>query len=273
LSAEAAQIDPSPPADDPLRLMFCPQCDYCLEGLPLEGTCPECGFNYNQEFVIIRAGPPIARFAVRFGQVGVWIVWGFWMLIWCGFIVLNLRSSRGDPTMFLMFGYLIFMTAWGWLDRLMSPRPQHLLIWIAPDGIGQGTAAAANSPGAKLRAWVSMGMALIIPISVVLLSRGPGTVVVLVTVSLISLFVVIIQRSSRAKIARKATESRPELLSWHSFKKLRLWQYSGEYYRLRAETRGLLTSYPIDAVFRATKEQFAGLRSRIAIWSGKAVDS
>ena len=38
---------------DPLRLERCPSCGYQLEGLPDEGTCPECGRQYNQSVVVL----------------------------------------------------------------------------------------------------------------------------------------------------------------------------------------------------------------------------
>lgn len=38
---------------DPLRLDRCPDCGYSLCGLPEQGLCPECGFEYNDEMIVL----------------------------------------------------------------------------------------------------------------------------------------------------------------------------------------------------------------------------
>jgi hypothetical protein len=40
------------PKSDPLRLTRCMRCGYSLENLPDEGTCPECGLEYDQSIVV-----------------------------------------------------------------------------------------------------------------------------------------------------------------------------------------------------------------------------
>ena len=39
--------------DDELQVVLCPECGYSLEGLPTEGTCPECGGAYDQRAIIL----------------------------------------------------------------------------------------------------------------------------------------------------------------------------------------------------------------------------
>lgn len=42
---------------DPLRLDACPECGYALRGLPAEGTCFECGFDYDQGTIVLYGWP------------------------------------------------------------------------------------------------------------------------------------------------------------------------------------------------------------------------
>jgi len=259
-----------PPKDasevDPLRLTYCPQCDYSLEGLPAEGTCPECGYQYDQSFVVIRAGSPASRFAIRFGQTGAWIVRTLPMLMWL-FVMVFLLRTRSDPLTLLMYGYLVFMAGWELFDRWLSPRPQHLLVWIAPDGIGQSAAVDPKSEVTHVRRWLAW--AFVIFYFAIAFVRHPdqwavGVIMLAVIAGLTALFGL----GSRVKIARPAAEVRPALLCWTSLRKVRIWRFRGDYHRLRAESKGFLTTYPIDVVFGATSEQIGELRSRLVAWSG-----
>lgn len=42
---------PTPP--DPLQLDRCPDCGYLFTGLPDRGICPECGFAYNPDMIVL----------------------------------------------------------------------------------------------------------------------------------------------------------------------------------------------------------------------------
>jgi hypothetical protein len=42
---------------DPLRLDRCPDCGYLLIGLPEQGICPECGFAYSADMIVLYGWP------------------------------------------------------------------------------------------------------------------------------------------------------------------------------------------------------------------------
>ncbi len=59
--------------DRPLRLV-CPHCAYALDGLPVPGTCPECGGRYSERTLRDRDVPPTPRWVVR-TTVTVALLW------------------------------------------------------------------------------------------------------------------------------------------------------------------------------------------------------
>ena len=69
---------------DPLRLEMCPNCGYCLTGLPAEGICPECGKHYAPGQIILYG-------------------WGY-TLSTCGGVGLILRIAIGTA---LAFGLVL----------------------------------------------------------------------------------------------------------------------------------------------------------------------
>jgi hypothetical protein len=69
---------PRPPpantADDrPLRLV-CPHCAYALEGLPIPGTCPECGGTYSETSLRVQDVPPMPGW-VPLGAIVLALIW------------------------------------------------------------------------------------------------------------------------------------------------------------------------------------------------------
>jgi hypothetical protein len=48
----------TPQERDPLQLSRCPDCGYPLTGLRPTGLCPECGFTYTQDTIVLYVWPP-----------------------------------------------------------------------------------------------------------------------------------------------------------------------------------------------------------------------
>lgn len=92
----------------PSRLgRFCPKCGYALRGLPGEGTCPECGTDYNPQSVWKQKGP--APIGTMVGLIGI-PLWGvsvtvmlqlFGLLPELGALVLTLTGLAAVVFIFL----------------------------------------------------------------------------------------------------------------------------------------------------------------------------
>src|SRR5213593_3772014 len=110
--------------DGPLRLSFCPQCDYSLIGLPEEGICPECGYRYDQTYTIVRCNAPRSAW-VRLIIVAILI----------GLIVVSRRSAFAPTVIFFAAVYLMAIAEQE-IEYFASPRRGEKLLWLSPLGIG-----------------------------------------------------------------------------------------------------------------------------------------
>jgi hypothetical protein len=133
---------------DPLKLTFCPRCDYSLTGLPETGICPECGDVYNQDFIVLR-GKPVSSGKEPNGQKTPSLAQLF---NYAGSIlVLYLYLRLHVPLVLIMF-----MAAWysnRWIRLLLnifaSNRKGEVLVWLSPAGIAEQSLVDPQSPAGR----------------------------------------------------------------------------------------------------------------------------
>ena len=114
---------------DPLRLDRCPDCGYSLTGLPEEGVCPECGFAYNPDMIVLYgwAGWGHGGDATRRRTVGWWIG--------------TVLASALILSLFGAYGAVLLVAYWGWMiyrrRQLSLDTPAPVQLRLFPDGFGQ----------------------------------------------------------------------------------------------------------------------------------------
>ncbi len=197
---------------DPLRLTFCPACDYGLAGLPPTGVCPECGRAYDQAFVVLR-GRPAGVGQGRLGPVGrrAWAVVG-----WVVTAVVLVWFWRHVHDLFVPALCVLIACSFmcQWMVRLSSPRPGQVLVWMSPAGMGQQRMADPASWAGRLErafSWAMAGAAVLM-----MVVSGPrlqgGVVPMLMTPLFAGL-----AWWGRPRPVLPADGLRPPLYAWSSF--------------------------------------------------------
>lgn len=146
------RIDEPRASSDCLRLDRCPDCSYLLTGLPERGLCPECGFAYEAEMIVLYgwAGQVRRNEAnQRPGAVRTAMVWLQALLVG-GLIGGLLIASRQPAAMFM--GLLIIAAAVRIVHRryrLLSQGPAPVQLRLFQDGCAQRDGIGR----ARLRPW------------------------------------------------------------------------------------------------------------------------
>lgn len=137
----AGSQDVPPDEVNPFRLDRCPDCGYLLEGLPEQGICPECGFAYRADMIVLYGWAAGSR-ANASNARG-------WTFVWClvvGDMYLLLQICQHLLTrdlwgVALFLGVLIVCNGWLLYRRRNAlqdiPRPEQLRLFS--EGISQQT--------------------------------------------------------------------------------------------------------------------------------------
>jgi hypothetical protein len=250
--------------EEPLRLRFCPQCDYALESLPPMGRCPECGREYDQKFVIIRGTPgPLTAQAILAGEFtfrslivpGIFILFAGWLVI-------------EDPHIFGPYMAILAFIGVGFalLEWMNSPRPGQILVWMSSEGVGQQSDFDPQSLTSKLR--------LVVPFltPIVWMACAPHTSVLQVVIFLGILLVVngIGLKARRMAVRREAAclanGVQPVLFDWRLVQPKISPMRNGRY-RLRIHrTRQRKIVRAADIRFAASGEFVEHLKAQMKAW-------
>jgi hypothetical protein len=159
-------------ADDWRRLKACPGCDYSLETLPAEGTCPECGRRYDQRFVVL-TGQGRGRWDTAAGGTWRGTVGQF---VWIAALLWVFAGGRGFANSDLVIiGVLGGATlATQLYARLFSAREPRMQLWLSPEGVAQ----VPSTPEARRALSIGEGLGLLIVPAfwVALLMDGGGRI-------------------------------------------------------------------------------------------------
>ena len=147
-----------------LRTSACPRCTYLLDGLPIEGECPECGRAYDDGTVYL------------FGQT----MGGLWGPIWSrrqiatAWAVLALLAGiliaigTGWPCSLWLCVAYGWQVAWATVRRSTDAGGASVRVRLGPDGVSQGRRGLGPFPFDRadrvaVVPWRRVGLAIVAP--------------------------------------------------------------------------------------------------------------
>lgn len=130
-----------PDMPDPLRLERCPDCGYMLCGLPKRGSCPECGFAYDPEMIVLYGWESgLAPQRQRWLRVAQRLL-RYWWVAYMGFVIwvwpwvnLTKRPDAWDIALMLLLVAPLFVAGWDAQCDLPVPAPGPVQLRMTPKG-------------------------------------------------------------------------------------------------------------------------------------------
>lgn len=118
----------------------CPDCGYLLAGLPERGICPECGFAYDTEMIVLYGwaqgmrATNVNRRRGRFSWGLFWLVRGVFVLYLLVPVVFrrNLISAALPVVIVLLVATSLYRRR-----RLLADAPAPVQLRLMPEGFGQ----------------------------------------------------------------------------------------------------------------------------------------
>lgn len=212
-------IEPARGEDDPFKLTVCPGCDYSLENLPTEGTCPECGRTYDQTHIVI-VGHGRGKFDTTWRQ---YLKFG----IAAAMMAAMVRLSWGfRPSLMVManLGFFAFYLVALLFVRLFSARERRAQLWVSEKGIVQ----VESNPEVRTvmrfvgRAFVPF-ICIVMVVSMFTNTSRPETWMVTAVVIMVVALNVRAHRGARQKTGFVIPESEVPLLNpWATIEKIEI---------------------------------------------------
>jgi hypothetical protein len=118
-----------------VRCVLCPQCGYSLHGLPDSGICPECGFEYSRDLVVVYGSSKGGRKDITAMTVVIGIVFAIAFASGAlGPLMFHHRliGNFFQPALFLLAAIL----AWSYRAWLRRHMPAETQLWLSPRGFG-----------------------------------------------------------------------------------------------------------------------------------------
>jgi hypothetical protein len=228
------------PADDPdlaefLRLKSCPNCDYCLETLPLAGKCPECGQFYDQQVAVLTGkGRGLHSYYVG----GTWrgiglllavIAFLLWMLT-TGHRYFYLTTLHIVMWLIILFPFaLIQMYAW-----ISSPRAPQMQVWISRQGIVQVLSTAEGRQAQRVSRLAQSFASPVVTSLMVTQIRMPGPIAAGIILFYWLLCIPAVRRYWKSRGRRIANEYEGSYWPWSRIDRFEARPLANDRCRLRA---------------------------------------
>jgi hypothetical protein len=159
-------------AVDPLRLNFCPNCDYSREGLPDGAPCPECGMRCDSSFIVLQddVGMPSEP---AFRKYRRWTMTTL-LILFCAYVIFKfaMRGKLVALVWFTPLALLLVVNAWRWL---FAWRRAHAQLWLHELGLEIVRSTEEAQRAARLTYAVNIAFSPLIFVLLALMERDRDT--------------------------------------------------------------------------------------------------
>jgi hypothetical protein len=257
-------IEPAREGDDLFELTVCPDCDYSLANLPVEGTCPECGRTYDQSFLVL-SGHGRGRLDTTWRSA----LWPLISVAMFGGMAWANRFRSLSPVMIALLAFLGLTVALHAYARLFSARERGAQVWLSPQGVGQRKSSpearwAEIASGYVFYALVLLGMV----VWIIRPGAGGGAVAAYACAALV---IVAFAKGRVWRWHRRELDDRPVIYPWASIEQMEIDELLSGRHRFILRVGGpggKVGIAVVDIELFLDEQETLKLRNLIQQWSG-----
>ena len=252
------------------RLQHCPTCGYALEGLPLEGTCPECGRAYDQTLFVLHGfgrgwhsnfGTAPPRVAYAWASLTTFM----FLLMAHSFLKHGAVSRSHDLG---MMGVILLPSLVMLLQRCGNGYPGLVQAWLTPEGCGQNDDLHADPTFPRMIRNIGLPLAMTLVITGIVLRDGWSELrFMLIGLAIGGLIVLIAKRRWRSRLRKSSNPAATPLTAWCHVGHIIVQELGDQRYRISITfADGDGSGTPVDIEVKCSDATAADVRRQAEQW-------